>query len=87
MKKYTIKTFIISIVTSIIGGFFIAPIIFISWAGGNITRDYRLNMFDVARFFGATDKYYISYIIAFAITFVITFMIMNIIKKRKNKVN
>uniref|UniRef100_UPI00226CF184 hypothetical protein n=1 Tax=Campylobacter sp. MG1 TaxID=2976332 RepID=UPI00226CF184 len=81
MKKYTIKTFIISIVTSIIGGYFIAPIIFVIWTGGRVARDYRLDMYDIARFFGATDKYCISYIIAFAITFVATSIMIYIIKK------
>lgn len=71
-----IKTLIISgiagIVGGIVGGYLIAPIIFIIWAGGSIERDYRLNMYEVARFFGLTDRYIISYIIAFAITFMIT---------------
>ncbi|MBZ7985202.1 hypothetical protein AVANS14531_02450 [Campylobacter sp. Cr9] len=83
MKKYTIKTFIISIVASIIGSFFIAPVIFLSWTGGNIVRDY-LDAYDMAELYGDTSEYYISYIIAFAITFAITSVIINIIKKRKN---
>lgn len=67
-----IKTLIISSIAGIAGGYLIAPIVFIIWAGGSIERDYRLNMYEVARFFGLTDRYIISYIIAFAITFMIT---------------
>lgn len=85
MKKYTIKTFIISTIMGIIGSIFIAPIVFLSWIGADIPRYYTIStaLYDAARFLMSTDRYYISYIIAFAITFVI----MNIIKKRKNKVN